>query len=179
MTVRFNFVSWGSSPSMTCGLCKWEYKAIDMKSILIQERVGFFPPFVTDTYQAVTTWQSEAVELPNARLWGSRRDAPEWAPAVSFGPRLCCVLSSVPRLNVRFVFLLFIKSSHCSCFRDLEKLAWTSQLFHLKICWATAWFGQRLSRWVGSGLVLICFGLGGSEGIEKYSWWVFLLVFFK
>lgn len=53
---------------MTCSLRKWEYKAIDMKSILIQECVRFFPPFVTDTYQAVTTWQSETVELLNARL---------------------------------------------------------------------------------------------------------------
>lgn len=35
----------------------------------------------------------------------------------------------------------------------------------------TAWFGQCSSRWVGSGLVLICFILGGSEGREKYSWW--------
>lgn len=62
---------------MTCSLRKWEYKAIDMKSILIQECVGFFPPFVTDTYHGVTTWQSEAVEFPNAGLRGSRRDASE------------------------------------------------------------------------------------------------------
>lgn len=50
---------------MTFTLCKWEYKAIDMKSILIQERVGLFSPFVTDTYQGVTTWPSEAIELLN------------------------------------------------------------------------------------------------------------------
>lgn len=42
MTVHFNFAFWGSSPSMACSLHKWECKAIDIKSILIQECVGFF-----------------------------------------------------------------------------------------------------------------------------------------
>lgn len=154
MTVRFNFAFWGSSPSTTRSWYKWEYKAIDMKSILIQECVGFFPPFVTDTYQGVTTWHSEAIELPNAGLWGSRRDAPEWAQAVSFGPWLCCVLNYMPRLNVRFVFLLFIRTSHCSYFQHLEKLVKTSQLFSSEICWATAWFGQYSSS---MGLVWFCF----------------------
>lgn len=60
---------------MTFTLCKWEYKAIDMKSILIQERVGLFPPSATDTYQGVTTWRSEAIELLNSGLGSTQRDA--------------------------------------------------------------------------------------------------------
>ena len=55
---------------MTRSLYKWEYKAIDMKSILIQECVGFFPPSVTDTYQGVTTWHSEAAEQDSEALGG-------------------------------------------------------------------------------------------------------------
>lgn len=62
---------------MTGSLRKWVYKAIDIKSILIQECVGFFPLFLTGIYQCVMTWQSEADELPSqsrtlgpeGRLW--------------------------------------------------------------------------------------------------------------
>lgn len=55
---------------MTSSLHKWEYKTIDIKPILNQECVGFFPSFLTGIYQGVMTWQSEADELPNAGPWG-------------------------------------------------------------------------------------------------------------
>lgn len=96
---------------MTGSLRKWVYKAIDIKSILIQECVGFFPLFLTSIYQCVMTWQSEADELPNAGHWDLKGGC---------GPRFWYVLSNISRLNVSFVFLIFINTGHCSYFQHLE-----------------------------------------------------------
>lgn len=89
---------------MTFTLCKWEYKAIDMKSILIQERVGLFSPFVTDTYQGVTTWPSEAIELLNSGLCSTQRDALN-------NHRLCCVCLTMDQEKMSVLLLCFIKKA--------------------------------------------------------------------
>lgn len=109
---------------MTCSLCKWECKAIDIKSILIQQCVGFFPLFLAGIYQGVMTWQPEADELPNAGPWGLKG---------GFEPLLCCVLNSILRLSVTFLFITFIKTGHCSYFQHLETVVYVSQLIHSEI----------------------------------------------
>lgn len=170
MTVHFNVAFWGSSPSMTCSLCKWECKAIDIKSILIQDCVGFFPLFLTGIYQGVMTWQPEADELPNAGPWSLKG---------GFEPLLCCVLNSRLRLSALCSWLL-------------SKLA-TAVISNTWGHWSKfhSWFTQKfLEQLLGFSMCLSSVNLaqfnffiilGESEGREKYrfGWLGFLVMFFK
>lgn len=95
---------------MTFTLCKWEYKAIDMKSILIQERVGLFPPFVADTYQGVTTWRSAAIELLNSGLCSTQRGALNEHRQCCLGHG-CVVCLTMDQEKMSVFLLCFIKKA--------------------------------------------------------------------
>lgn len=174
MTVHFNFDFWGSFPSMTWSLRKWEYKAIDMKSILIQDCVGFFSSFCN-------RYLLGCYKLAGWSHWASKSRTPrllEGCSWVSTGSVLWfyCVLNYITRLNASFVFLPFIRISHCGYFQDSEKngLNFTAvslrSLLNHSLVWSV--FEKH-----GSGLVLFCFIFGGNENKEKYSGIGFVCLF--